>query len=134
MAVIVDIADRHAHVVTGEVEPRALADILESAAGQLPIQAIGLALGTAVLQQVDIEQSISVEVKKRSTRAEGLRHEETAQRAGIVNEVEANLVGDIPEPGGAGGLRIDRFRRTVGLWSTGAEHAADHEGPAHEPE
>ncbi len=82
MAVVVDIANRHAHVVTGEVEPRALAHILEAAAGQLPIQAIGLALGTAVLQQVDIEQPIPVEVEQCCTRAEGQGHEKAARRAG----------------------------------------------------
>src|SRR5205807_2709277 len=51
-AVVVDVADRDAHVVTGDVQAGTGADVLEGAIGLLPEQLVLLALWSAVLQQV----------------------------------------------------------------------------------
>jgi len=75
-AVVVHVADRHAHAVPGEVEARASADVLEAAALALPVQPVrGGGTGAGVVEQIDVEEAVVVCVEERAAGADALGHE-----------------------------------------------------------
>src|SRR5262249_39110135 len=59
---------------------------------------IGGPVGTAVLEEVDVEAAVVVEVEQGRARTHELREEVVADRAGVVEEVEAYFRCDITEP------------------------------------
>src|SRR5262249_21656802 len=69
-AVVIDVADGHAHAVAGYVQPRAFADVLKPSSRELPEQAVGLAMRPTVVKQVDVEQTVAIEVEDSSARAD----------------------------------------------------------------
>ena len=132
-AVVVDVADRDAHAVAGHVEARAGADVGELAGRSLAKQLVFLAVGAAVVNEVDIEQPIAVEVEERHPRSHELRQEVAAHRPGIVDEIQAALVGNVHEPrsvrsrGRAGGPE-PRTARAECSKGDGAAQAGDQKG------
>jgi hypothetical protein len=130
VAVVVDVADGDAHAPAGHVEARALADVLEAAAGELPIQAVGrFRLGAGVLEQVEIEQAVVVEVEEGDAGAHDLRQEVAVGRlAGVVDEIEAPGGADLGEPRGSR-RRVGLLRRAVGLLAARQQtaHGQDHQ-------
>src|SRR5205814_827184 len=89
------------------------ADVNEAdvpAVALLPEEAVLRPLGTAVLNEIDVEQTVAIEVEQGGAGAQGLRHEITADRPGIVNKIEAPGVGDVGEPGRSE-RRVVRDRR-----------------------
>src|SRR5262245_4689152 len=98
--IVIDVADRHAHVEAGDAQTGFFGHVLKAAVGKLLKELIARrGIGSAVLHQVDVEQAVVVEIKKRGAGAHDLRHEVAADRSGVVGEVEANLLGHIREPG-----------------------------------
>src|SRR5207249_1752237 len=78
---------------------------------QLAVEAVfrtGVRAG--VLEQVDVEPAVVIEVEQGRARADDLRHEIAAGRAGVVREVEAAFRRDVPEPDGTSNLFRDRRR------------------------
>ncbi len=106
-AVVVDVADRHAHAVAGDVQAGAGADVLEATAGKLVEELVAGAVRAAVLQQINVEEAVAVEVEQSGPRADDLRHEVAARGAGVVDEVQADLVRHVLEPARIGRRRDD---------------------------
>jgi hypothetical protein len=91
--------------VAGEVEPGAGANVPEAAGGQPLVELILGPPGPAVLQEIHVEQAVVVEVEQGGPGAHDLRQEVT-DGAGVVDEVQPGLLGDVGEPG-----RVGRFFR-----------------------
>src|SRR6516165_3259048 len=98
-AVVVDVADGHAHAMAGDVQAGPLAYVGEFAVGSLPKQAIGgPRLRPTILEEVNVEPAVVVEVEKGGARTHDLRHEIIAHGSGVVNKVKADFVGDVYKP------------------------------------
>ena len=85
-----------------------------------------LALRAAVVDEVEVEQSVAIEVEEGGTGAHDLRHEEAVTGGdwpGIVDEVQASCLRDILEPGRVVGFGFDRG----GVYSFATAHDGQHE-------
>ena len=87
--------------------PEPCADVLEAAAGKLVEELVAGAVRAAVLQQINVEEAVAVEVEQSGPRADDLRHEVAARGAGVVDEVQADLVRHVLEPARIGRRRDD---------------------------
>ncbi len=91
--VVVHVADRHAHVVAVDSQAGFIGHVLEAAVGQLLKKLVtGRGIGPAVLQQVNVEKTVVIEIEQGGAGAHDLRHEITADRPGVVDEIEADLL------------------------------------------
>ena len=75
------------------------------------------------MEEVDVQPPVVVEVEQGGARADDLRHEIAPGGTGVVNEVQADLLGDVFKPAGRG-----RFLDNVCRRSTAAcEPAGDNQ-------
>src|SRR5262249_22551743 len=86
-AVVVDVADGHAGVVAADPQAGTLRHVLELAAAQVPVQPVDRGrAGAAGGEEVDVEQTVAVEVEQGHAGAVNLRQLVAAQVAGVVDE------------------------------------------------
>ena len=89
-AVVVDVANRHAHAVTRHVQSRTGADV-----GKFPVRplmkqfVLRSGFRTAILDEINVQPPVVVVIEQGRAGADRLGHEETAQRPGIMGEVQA---------------------------------------------
>lgn len=120
-AIVIDVADNHARVRAGNPQTRPGGHVLEAAVPQVLVEAIGGGrTGTAARQEIEVEQSVAVEIEDGHAGAMDLGKLELADIAGIVDEVDARLVGRIHEPFGL-------FRRRNRQSAVGVEKNQDGE-------
>src|SRR5262249_55861934 len=100
-AVVADVADGDAHAMTRHVQPGAGAGIDKLAVRLLPEEPVLRSLRSTVVHEIDVEKPVAVAIEQRGARAQYLRHVVALLRAGVVDKIEANLLSDIDEPGGA---------------------------------
>ena len=104
VAVVVDIADGHAHAVTGVGQSAGDRDILEATIVGLAVQPIGhrrvghrLAsiVHCAAVDQVQVEVSVAIEIEQRSPGRDHLGHEEPTGLSRIVDKVHRQAIGGV---------------------------------------
>ncbi len=143
-AVVVEIADGHAHAVHLDVETRARGDVGERAvavvAEQLGCRSHPVMSGPVhAVDQQDVLPPVAVVVEERAPGAHRLGQQLAAVRAAVVREAKATRGGDVHEPQSRVGLRrqprehVARRPRAGGRRACDAQHIAPvqcHSGPA----
>ena len=103
VAVVVVVADGHALAVERLVEPGLLGHVLEVPLAVVAVEGLGgcrLDLVAGPVRRVDEEQvlvAVAVVVEERDARAHRLGQELLAERAVVVDEGDAGLLGDVDE-------------------------------------
>src|SRR5207245_3523576 len=108
--VVVDVADGHAHAMAGDIQAAAGADVVKSPVGFLLKQPVrGAGVGSAVLQQQDVETTVVIEIEAGSAGTDDLRQKVAAvHRPRIMDEIEPGLGSNLLEPGGSRRLGLLR--------------------------
>ena len=102
-AVVVVVADRHAHAVHLDVEAGAARDVGERAVAVVAVQAQRRSLALVArpvhaVDQQDVLPAVGVVVEKRAAGAERFRQQLAAVGAAVVPELQAGRGGDVDEP------------------------------------
>ena len=115
-AVVVVVADRHAHAVHFHRQAGARGDIGERAVAVVAVEPHGGALAAVIgpvhaVDQQNIEPAIAIVVEERAAGAHGLRQALGAERAAVVMELNAGRGGDVGEAKVRAGARAARARQ-----------------------
>src|SRR5262249_46354094 len=108
--VVVDVADCHAHAIAGYIQPRASAYVLEGAIRFLMVQLVLGSIWSAVVDEISVEPAVVVVIKEGGAGTHDLRHEMLPWPAGVMEELNAGLFGDVLEPSWWGRLGRRRVR------------------------
>ena len=103
-AVIVVIADGHAHAVDFDIEAAARGDVGEGAVAVVAVERGGGAAAARrevlAVDEQDIRPAVAIGIEESDAGAQRFRQVLLAGAAGVVREVDASLRGDVSEDDG----------------------------------